>query len=177
MSEILIRLIEKEHSSDINIKNEPFKLFGRMQPCYQNGKWSYSTVENEEVEWDIFPDENYDFDKMEEDYVFIGAYDGSACIGLAILQKQWNQYIYLYDLKVNGIYRGQHVASKMIDVCCIYAKEHGYRGVWTIGQDNNLAACLFYVNSGFRIGGLDTDVYIGTSQEGKADIYFYKDAQ
>lgn len=177
MAEISIRFIDKEHASDINIKNEPFRLFGRMLPCYQDGKWSFSTQESETVKWDLFPDENYDFEEMEKDYVFIGAYDGSVCIGLAILQKQWNKYIYLHDLKVNRSYRGQHIASKMIDVSCVYASEHGYRGVWTIGQDNNLAACLFYIRNGFRIGGLDTDVYIGTSQEGNADIYFYKEAK
>lgn len=40
---------------------------------------------------------------------------------------------------------------------------------------NNLAACLFYIKCGFAIGGLDTNVYKGTKQEGKADIYFYLD--
>ena len=55
------------------------------------------------------------------------------------------------------------------------AKAHGYNGIYTIGQDNNLAACLFYINCGFNIGGVDTNVYKGTSQEGKSDIYFYLD--
>lgn len=32
MQEILIRLIGREDASDINIKNEPFKLLGE---CYQ----------------------------------------------------------------------------------------------------------------------------------------------
>lgn len=177
MKEIMIRLIGKEDASDINIKNEPFKLFGRMLPCYQDGKWSYSIIENEKIEWDLFPDENYSFENMEKEYVFVGAYDGSVCIGLAILKHQWNKYIYLYDLKVNSAYRRQHIAAKMIKSAYVYAKERGYRGIWTIGQDNNLAACLFYVNNGFRIGGLDTDVYMGTKQEGKADIYFYKDTE
>ena len=176
MKEIAIKFIGRENAGDINIKNESFKLFGRMLPCYQDGKWSYSTIENEEIGWDLFPDENYDFESMEKDHVFIGAYDGSVCVGLAILRHQWNKYIYLHDLKVNSAYRGQHIATKMIDVTYKYATEHGYRGVWTIGQDNNLAACLFYVNNGFRIGGLDTDVYIGTGLEGNADIYFYKDS-
>ena len=40
---------------------------------------------------------------------------------------------------------------------------------------NNLAACLFYIKTGFHIGGLDTNVYKGTKQEGKADIIFYCD--
>jgi len=55
------------------------------------------------------------------------------------------------------------------------AKEEGYIGLYTIAQDNNLSACLFYLNNGFRIGGLDTEIYKGTPQEGKSDIFFYKD--
>ena len=39
-------------------------------------------------------------------------------------------------------------------------------------DDNNLSACLFYIKTGFKIGGLDTNVYKGTKQEGKADIFF-----
>lgn len=53
------------------------------------------------------------------------------------------------------------------------ALEHGYRGLYTQGQDNNLAACLLYIKNGFVIGGLDTHVYTGTTQEGKKDILFY----
>ena len=53
------------------------------------------------------------------------------------------------------------------------AAEQGYLGIYTQGQDNNLGACLFYLNNGFVIGGLDTHVYNGTSQEGKSDILFY----
>lgn len=177
MGAISIRFIGEENASDINIKNESFKLFGRMLPCYQNGKWSYSVTENDKIEWEIFPDENYNFETMKKDCVFIGAYDGNDCIGLAILQKQWYKYIYLYDLKVNSKYRGKHIATEMIKKSCEYAKQMGFRGIWTIGQDNNLGACLFYINNGFRIGGLDTEVYNGTKLEGNADIYFYKEVQ
>ena len=55
MGEISIRFIGKENAADINIKNESIQLFGRMLPCYQNGKWSYSITENDKIEWDIFP--------------------------------------------------------------------------------------------------------------------------
>ena len=49
------------------------------------------------------------------------------------------------------------------------------QGVSLTVQDNNLSACLFYLKAGFRIGGLDTEGYNGTSQEGKADITMYRD--
>lgn len=52
------------------------------------------------------------------------------------------------------------------------AVQNGYCGLYTQGQDNNPGACLFYLHSGFYIGGLDTNVYRHTKQEGKADILF-----
>lgn len=153
---ITVKIIDKEHSADINIPNEPFKLFGMMLPSYNNGKWNY-TVMNFPLENHTemcFPNENYDYEKMSENHIFIGAYDGAQCIGLAIMRDDFFKYMYLYDLKVNS----------------------GYRGVYTQGQDNNLGACKFYLKCGFQLGGVNTFIYNGTSQENKNDIFFYIDA-
>ena len=76
---------------------------------------------------------------------------------------------------MNREYRGKGAAAMLIEAAKRVALERGYKGIYTIGQDNNLGACLFYLKSGFRIGGLDTEVYKGTNQEGKKDIYFYLD--
>ena len=35
---ITIKIIDKEHESDINFPNQPFPLFGLMLPSYINGK-------------------------------------------------------------------------------------------------------------------------------------------
>lgn len=175
---ITIRIIDKEHKDDINIKNQPFKIWGRMIPSYQNEKWNYSIWEfpHTDIQEMCFPDENYDFDKMNAESTFIGAYDNGKCIGLAIMQEGFFKYMYLYDLKVNSRYRSQGVAAMLIEKAEQIAAEKEYRGIYTQGQDNNLSACLFYLKGGFRIGGLDTEVYKGTKQEGKADIIFYLDA-
>lgn len=66
--------------------------------------------------------------------------------------------------------------KKLIEAAKTVAVDNGYRGIYTQGQDNNLTACLFYIKNGFHIGGLDTEVYKGTKQEGKADIIFYLDS-
>ena len=174
MSDIVIREIGEQNKADLGIKNERFRLFGRMIPSYHNGSWSYEITESE-AQWDIFPDENYNYEQMARDHLFLGAYDGSVCVALAVLRHQWHNYLYLHDLKVNSGYRRRHIATDLINESFGLAFRHGYRGLWTIGQDNNLAACLFYINNGFRIGGIDTDVYIGTPLEGNADIHFYKD--
>lgn len=83
--------------------------------------------------------------------------------------------MYLCDLKVNSACRRKGIAKALIEKACEIAKAQGYNGIWTICQDNNPGACLFYLNSGFRVGGLDTNVYKGTKQEGKSDILLYLD--
>lgn len=175
---INLRIIDHEHKADINIKNEPFKLFGRMLPSYINEKWSFEIERFPEAEITemCFPDENYDYDELAKNHIFVGAYDGDKCIGLAILRHEWHKFLYLYDLKVNADYRGKHIGVRLIEKSREIALDYGYRGLYTQGQDNNLAACLFYIKNGFVIGGLDTGIYTGTSQEGKKDILFYYNA-
>lgn len=173
---IEIRAIDKAHSDDINIPNEPFSLFGRMIPSYTDGKWSYTTEKFETVTQMCFPDENYDYDELASNHIFVGAYDGDKCIGLAILRHDWLKYMYLYDLKVNKEYRGQHIGEMLIEKSKEVAVGQGYNGLYTQGQNNNLGVCQFYINCGFVIGGFNTHVYKGTKQEGKADILFYLDS-
>lgn len=120
-----------------------------------------------------FPDENYQYEEMSKSSTFIGAYEKGKCIGLAIMQEADFKYMYLYDLKVNKAFRKQGVANMLIKKAKESALARGYQGIYTQGQDNNLSACLFYMNTGFHIGGLNTEVYKGTNQEGKADILFY----
>lgn len=175
---IEIREIDAAHKAGINIPNEPFPLFGRMEVSRTDGKWGHSEVlfDAESVSEMCFPDENYDFEEMKADNVFLGAYDGETCVGLAVLQEAFFKYMYLSDLKVSRACRGQGVGRALMEKAGEVCKARGYRGLYTIGQDNNLGACRFYLKTGFRVGGLDTEVYRGTNQEGKADILFYLDA-
>jgi len=172
-----IREIDARRKADINIPNEPFRMFGRIVPMYNGREWTYELIRfaPEDITEMCFPDENYDYDSM-TDSIFLGAYDGDRCIGLAILQPGFFKYMYLYDLKVNGAYRGRHIGQLLMAKAREVAVREGYCGLYTQGQDNNPGACLFYLNSGFHIGGLDTNVYRHTAQEGKADILFYCDA-
>lgn len=172
---IEIKIIDREHKADINIPNQPFSLFGRMIPSYTNEMWGYTIEKFSDETTMCFPDENYDYNAMSENSTFIGAYADHVCIGLAILQSGFFKYMYLYDLKVNLEYRKKGVAKLLIDRAKEIALSSGYKGIYTQGQDNNLGACLFYLKAGFYIGGFDSNVYKGTTQEGKSDIIFYCD--
>lgn len=174
---IEIKQIDSAHQKDILIKNDPFPLWGRLIPSYQNGIWGYEVEEFHQSQRGemCFPDESYDYDRMAPSTFFVGAYDSGKCIGLAVLEKGFFKYLYLSDLKVNQSHRGRGVGRMLIEKCMEIAKAEHMRGVSLQAQDNNLSACLFYLKTGFRIGGLDTEGYNGTSQEGKADIKFYRD--
>lgn len=175
---IEIRRIDKAAQDALGLKNEPFSMPGRLVPALQDGVWSYKTEAFDEPAEMAFPDENYDFDELEKDSVMLGAYDGETCVGLAIYQKPFFRYLYLYDLKVSAAYRGKGVGRALIAAGKTLAGEMGYQGIYTQAQDNNLNACLFYLKMGFAIGGFDNRLYDGTKQAGKADVIFYwrKDA-
>lgn len=175
MSEIVIRKIDEAHNQDARIPNQPFKIWGRMIPSLDHGKWSYEIEKNAETTEDCFPDEPYDVTK--DDALFLGAYDGDSCVGLAVLRKDMFRYLYLDDLKVNHDYRGHGIGGKLIEACMDEAKRLGMQGVYTIGQDTNLSACLFYLKHGFEIGGFNNRDYRGTAQEKSANIYFYRDVK
>ena len=174
---IEVKTISPAHKQDIRIPNEPFPLWGRMVPSYENETWRYTVEEfaPQDISEMCFPDGDYDYDSLAGDHVFVGAYDGDKCIGLAVLADDWFKYMYLDDLKVCKPYRRQGVAKALLDKALEIAHDRNYNGLYTIGQDNNLSACLFYLKMGFIIGGFDNHIYYGTSQENKANIIFYLD--
>lgn len=170
-----IRIIEEANERDINIPNHPFALRGKLIVTYSGTRWEHRAERypEEQITEMTFPDENYVYSEM-KDCVFLGAYEGNVCVGLAILRLNYGPCLYLYDLKVNREWRGKGVGRKLIDAAMQLVKEKNCMGLFAVAQDNNLDACLFYISCGFEIGGLDTATYQGTKQEGKSDIHFYK---
>ncbi|MCD8106506.1 MAG: GNAT family N-acetyltransferase [Oscillospiraceae bacterium] len=173
---IEIHKITVENKSDINLKNDPFRLIGRLIVERRDGKWTYreELLPETEISEMVFPDENYVYEEM-PDYVFLGAYENDVCIGVAILTPHFTRRLYLEDLKVSRNARGKGVGKLLIKACKTYAVEQGFKGVCTVGQDDNLIACRLYLSTGFKIGGLDTEIYEGTKQAGKADVWFYSE--
>lgn len=170
-----IKLIGQNDAEDLNLPNEAFELFGRMEIQRMTNQWEYSCHYSKESEWELFPDEAYDWHQVNEKGFALGAYVGDQVIGLAVYQDDWKQFMYLHDLKVKQAYRQSGVAAKLIEKGYELASKKGYRGLYTIGQDNNLAACQFYLKQGFEIGGFNNWDYRHTSQANKSDIYFYLD--
>ncbi len=168
--------IDESRKKDVDLPNEPFPLSGKLHVYRDENGWRTEAeyFPEDKVTEMCFPDENYIFEEMKND-IFLGAYQNGVCIGLAVLKPGFFRYLYLYDLKVNRAYRKFHVGKALIGKAKEIALSMGYLGIYTQGQDNNLGACLFYLKSGFVVGGLDTNLYKGTPQEGKSDVIFYLD--
>ena len=175
MNQIIIQKIDNAHAQDARLPNQPFQLWGRVIPALQDGKWSYRVRKNDQVDEDCFPNEEYDV--AHDDRIFLGAYSSEQCVGVAVLHKEWYRYLYLDDLKVNAGLRGHGIGGMLIEAAMEEAKVLGFRGVYTIGQDTNASACLFYLKHGFAIGGFDNRVYDGTKLEGTGNIIFYRELE
>ncbi len=171
---IEIKKINAANQKDINLPNEPFKIWGKLIPSLKNGLWDYEIKKFSTISSQPFPDEDYQYNP---ELIYFGAYDKEKCVGIAILSRGMFKYLYLDDLKVNQNYRGHHIASKLIEACINEAHTLKMQGVYTIAQDNNLSACLFYLKNHFEIGGFNNRDYRATAQENKADIYFYRDCE
>ncbi|MHA3224771.1 GNAT family N-acetyltransferase [Globicatella sulfidifaciens] len=172
---ITIKRIEK-NSADIRLSNHPFQVFGKFIPTYDGFQWHYRKEIWPKSEWRqmTFPDEHYQYEVMKENHYFVGAYnDQDECVALVVYQDDGFKYLYLADIKVVPNYRKKGIASMLIAEGKKIAIEQHYQGLYTIAQDNNLAACEFYLANHFELGGLNTHVYDFTPQHGKHDIYFY----
>lgn len=149
---IEIKIIDAPNKADVNIPNEKFQEFGRIIPSYDGKKrtWTYELLRfaPENVTETCFPEENYDFDSM-QDSVFLGAYDGDKCVGLAILQPGFFKYMYLYDLKVNKEYRRQHIGRLLIQKSKETAKQKGYSGFILRGRTTTPVLACFILNRAF----------------------------
>ena len=110
-----IRAVDAAHKQDARLKNEPFRLWGRIIPALRDGVWSHRVEPLAEPGWDCFPDEAYDPER--DDAIFLGAYEGGECLGLAVLRRGMFRYLYLDDLKVRAAFRDRGVGGRLIEAC------------------------------------------------------------
>ncbi len=174
---IEVRKITPENRKDLLLKNEPFPMPGRFIPSLLNGEWSYRIEKFSTFSSMTFSDEAYDLDKIQQEGFAFAAYDNGQCIGLIVVKEKFWKYLYVHDLKVSTRERGKGVGTALMQAAKVEAVRRSAQGLYLHAQDNNLNACLFYLKEGFVIGGFDNHLYTGTSQQGKADITFYWDAE
>ncbi|WP_172255043.1 GNAT family N-acetyltransferase [Saccharibacillus deserti] len=166
---------ENEHISYINDMNEVFPIFGRLVPSFQGGVWTHEEELFGRKSFLRFPDDRLDWESYigsDRKAVFL-AFHGERCIGQIRLVQDWTGYAYIENIAVRGSHRGSGTAARLLDEAERWAREQELHGLSLEAQDDNLAACRFYLKQGMILGGADTlkqafNPEIGTT------LYFYK---
>ena len=82
-------------------------------------------------------------------------------------------YAYIEDIAVCKDFRGQGIGSALINISIEWAKHKNLHGLMLETQDNNLIACKFYHNCGFKIGSVDTMLYANFENNFEKAVFWY----
>ena len=170
-----IRPLQPADIKDINKTNEPFTIFGKLVPSFIDGIWTYKEQLFETSHNIQFPDDHLNWDayiNSDQKIVYL-AYNDKACVGQIRIVKDWNKYGYIENIAVCKAYRKSGIGEKLFKKAEEWAKTHNLLGLSLEAQDDNLAACRFYIKQGMTLGGVDTMKHHFNPHIEKA-LYWYK---
>jgi ribosomal protein S18 acetylase RimI-like enzyme len=101
-----------------------------------------------------------DFQRLRDmEHVVVAEADG-ALVGLAAAAfSAWNRRVQVEDFYVAPPARGRGIGRALMDSVVVYARQVGARCVWLETQTINYLAVQFYQHLGFRLCGLDEQIY------------------
>lgn len=173
--DIQIVRFDIEHIPYINDMNETFPIFGRLVPSFQQGVWTHTEEKFEKPSFISFPDDRLDWESYvnsNEKVIFLAFY-GAECVGQIRLVRDWTRYAYIENIAVRGSHRGRGVSALLMEQAEHWAREQELPGLSLEAQDDNLAACRFYLKQGMVLGGVDT-LKQAFNPEIAMTLYFYK---
>lgn len=155
---LIISPLTNDLIEDINKTNDYFKVFGKIVPSFQSGKWSFEEKLFDETKDIRFPDDKLDWSQYinRDDKALFLAYLNNICIGQIRIMKDWNRFCYIESIATKKDYRGSGVGKLLLNKAEEWAKQRELIGMSLEAQDDNLGACRFYVKQGFILGGVDT---------------------
>ncbi|WP_282942501.1 GNAT family N-acetyltransferase [Paenibacillus sp. RC67] len=108
------------------------------------------------------------------DQIMYLAFVDSQLAGQIVLKRNWNQYAYIEDIKVDNSLRRYGIGRQLIEKAKCWAKSGNMPGIMLETQSNNVKACQFYESCGFVLGGFDFCVYKGLLKEREETaLYWY----
>ncbi len=101
------------------------------------------------------------------------AYLGGELAGQVILRTNWNRFAYVEDIAVDVHRRRRGVGRVLMDQAVGWAKARNLPGIMLETQNNNVAACRFYQQYGFTLGGFDACLYQGIAKDTEEIALFW----
>lgn len=172
--------IYKLQSSSQLISDEYTNLVQAI-PRYENENWTFTELLYEAPYLKSYQDEEDEEDEEADcleyidntDKIIYLYYQDDKCVGKVKLRKNWNRYAYIEDIAVCKDFRGQGIGSALINISIEWAKHKNLHGLMLETQDNNLIACKFYHNCGFKIGSVDTMLYANFENNFEKAVFWY----
>lgn len=182
----MITEMKAGHLKDIDKPSEPFEVIGKIIPRYENENWTFTELLYEAPYLKSYQDEEDEEDEEADcleyidntDKIIYLYYQDDKCVGKVKLRKNWNRYAYIEDIAVCKDFRGQGIGSALINISIEWAKHKNLHGLMLETQDNNLIACKFYHNCGFKIGSVDTmlsNAAVAFCEEGEIPPVHFKE--
>jgi GNAT superfamily N-acetyltransferase len=115
-----------------------------------------------------------DFQRLREmEHVVVAEAEG-ALVGLAAAAfSAWNRRVQVEDFYVAPPVRGRGIGRGLMDSVVAYARRAGARCVWLETQTINYPAVQFYQHLGFRLCGLDEQLYDAATLDSKEIALFF----
>ena len=100
---------------------------------------------------------------------------GTDLAGYVSVSRGWNGCAMIDDIAVARPFRRRRIAGRLLDEAITWARAAGLGSVRLETQSNNVAACRFYHNYGFELGGYDRFLYreIGPEKQEEIALFWY----
>ena len=123
-----------------------------------------------------YPDDYFDVNEYmssEHKDIYI-CYMDDGVAGQLVMRKNWNNYAYVEDIRVDRDFRRLGIGRKLLEKAVDWANGKGLAGVMLETQNNNAGACELYRKCGFKLGGVDRLLYKGLNPEtSEIALYWY----
>ncbi len=123
-----------------------------------------------------YPDDHFDADEYmrSKDKDIYVCYVEKRVAGQLVMRKNWNNYAYIEDIRVDRDFRRLGIGRKLLEKAVDWASGKRLAGVMCETQNNNVGACELYRNCGFKLGGVDRLLYKGLNPEtSEIALYWY----
>ncbi|KAJ4855848.1 acetyltransferase (GNAT) family domain-containing protein [Trichoderma breve] len=109
----------------------------------------------------------------EPDGVLFAVVEDERVYGYVHAAKCWNNMVEVRFIVLDVSIRGHGYGRKLLDKVVEWARQLGVAGIRLESQSNNVAACYFYRQYGFKFGGYDEYLYKGITQNKDETAFFW----
>jgi streptothricin acetyltransferase len=173
--EVTIREIDEYTLQDVNNCDGAFTIDSKLVLQAENGIISYSvaSVEPYQKRYTLEERDYPSYIANPDKVIFFAYVDGQLAGQIGVI-KYWNAYAWVDGIEVDLHFRKQGVGRAMMQQAVDWAKARNLPGIMLETQNNNVAACRFYENFGFRLHGFDTHLYKGMNPNtDEIALYWY----